>query len=95
MTRKARRPGAAQPPTTAAAPHAPPSFAPADRHGPRGPRVQRYGLDRLREALRLSSEVPLEEVCEDAALELERLREVEASARRRGLLEPPSIPGSW
>jgi hypothetical protein len=60
--------------------------------------VPRYGLDRLREAMKLSMEVPLDEVCEDAASELERLRQVEASSRRRGLPEGDSTAarfGGW
>lgn len=43
-------------------------------HGPQSPVDEPRGVTRLREALELSADVPVEQVCEDAAVEIETLR---------------------
>ena len=55
------------------APARPPDPPPA-RHGPAGPVRTLYGLSHLRAVQNLSTAVPIDQVCEEAALELTRLR---------------------
>ena len=52
----------------------PPDPPPA-RHGPAQPARTLFGLAHLRDVLRLSATADVNQVCEDAACELERLRE--------------------
>ena len=56
---------------TAAAIHRPPS----ERHGPQAPRPKPYGVDRLRAAMNLSTDVSIPDLCDQAARELESLRD--------------------
>jgi hypothetical protein len=51
----------------------PPDPPPA-RHGPAGPPRTLYGFASLRAAMKLSADVPIEQVCQEAALELASLR---------------------
>jgi hypothetical protein len=57
---------------SADAPSSRDSTAHPDRHGPQTPARPLYGLDHLRTVLKLSESVPLPDVCEEAALRLER-----------------------
>jgi len=43
-------------------------------HGPRRPPSTRFGRGHLRKVMSLSSDANLDRLCEDAALEIERLR---------------------
>ena len=43
-------------------------------HGPRRPPSTRFGPEHLRKVMSLSSDASLDRLCEDAALEIERLR---------------------
>ena len=43
-------------------------------HGPRRPPSTRFGPEHLRKVMSLSSDANLDRLCEDAALEIERLR---------------------
>lgn len=52
-----------------------PSVPPPARHGPAGPPRTLYGFAHLRAVLNLSTAVPIYQVCEEAACELERHRE--------------------
>jgi len=54
-------------------PASPPDPPPA-RHGPPGPVRTLYALAHLRAVQNLSTAVPIDQVCEEAALELTRLR---------------------
>lgn len=63
------------------APAAPIATAPDDRHGPAQPARIIYGLERLRAAMKLSADVPSDEVCNDAVDELQRLRDQTARIR--------------
>jgi len=58
---------------TTAAPESPPDPPPA-KHGPAGPAKTLYGFAHLRAVQNLSNAVPIDQVCEEAALELTRLR---------------------
>jgi len=56
----------------------PPGFKPPGAvrtpgHGARQPLVSLYGIDHLRDVLKLSAEVPVDRVCEDAANKIEAL----------------------
>jgi len=69
---KSPPPATAQGDTTVS-PESPPDPAPA-KHGPAGPARTLYGLAHLRAVQNLSTAVPVDQVCEEAALELTRLR---------------------
>ncbi len=43
-------------------------------HGPRRPSSSRFGREHLRKVMALSADANLDRLCEDAALEIERLR---------------------
>jgi len=65
-----------------AAPSSPPDPPPAKpcpeprRDGPAGPPRVLYGFASLRAVMKLSADVPIEQVCQEAALELASLRVV-------------------
>jgi len=46
----------------------------AVKHGPAGPPRTLYGFASLRAVMKLSADVPIEQVCQEAALELASLR---------------------
>ena len=74
MARKTKaEPPAASQDDAPAAPVSPPDPPPA-KHGPAGPARTLYGLAHLRAVQNLSTAVPVDQVCEEAALELTRLR---------------------
>lgn len=56
-------------------------------HGPRKPRATTSGLELLRETLKLSAEVPVEQVHATAAGEIERLRAEPSRMDRQRALE--------
>lgn len=56
--------------------------SPVHQHGPKTPRVHRSGVARLREMLKLSDAVSIDQLCDDACAEIERLNE------RPGLRHP-------
>jgi len=56
-------------------PASPPDPPPA-KHGPAGPARTLYGFASLRAVMKLSTDVPIEQVCQEAALELLSLRVV-------------------
>jgi len=58
---------------TTAGPATPPDPPPA-RHGPAQPARTLYGFASLRVVMKLSADVPIEQVCQEAALELASLR---------------------
>lgn len=67
-----------EPPTTPggdapAAPGGQPD-PPPHKHGPAGPAPTLYGFAHLRAVMNLTAAVPIDQVCEEAALELDRLR---------------------
>ncbi|HNQ24736.1 MAG TPA: hypothetical protein PKK06_16765 [Phycisphaerae bacterium] len=66
---------------------APPSRSLRRGHGPQQPVKQPpFGADRLRQVLGASTDVPLAELCETAASEVERLRRLlDSGARGRGV----------
>ena len=51
-----------------------PGVTPRVLHGPRRPAPVLSGVDRLRQVMGLSSEVTTDQLCDDAATELEELR---------------------
>ena len=71
-SKKSPPPATAQGDTTVS-PESPPDPPPA-QHGPTGPARTLYGLAHLRAVQNLSTAVPIDQVCEEAALELTRLR---------------------
>ena len=81
MARKTKaEPPAASQDDAPAAPASPPDPPPAKpcpeprREGPAGPAPTLYGFAHLRAVQNLSNAVPIDQVCEEAALELTRLR---------------------
>ncbi len=54
---------------------APAAVAVAHVHGPRKPRGGVFGVDRLRQVMSASAELRTETLCDDAASELEKLRQ--------------------
>jgi len=67
------QPEAATPPESATASTA--NLDAREFQGPKNPAPQLSGLDLLRSVVSLSSTVPVDQVCDDAAHELIRLRE--------------------
>jgi len=53
-----------------------PTDPPPAKHGPAGPPRVLYGFASLRAVMKLSADVPIEQVCQEAALELASLRVV-------------------
>jgi hypothetical protein len=51
-----------------------PTDPPPAKHGPAGPPRVLYGFASLRAVMKLSADVPIEQVCQEAALELAGLR---------------------
>ncbi|MGD2109328.1 MAG: hypothetical protein PVI86_08035 [Phycisphaerae bacterium] len=60
----------------------PPTPPPRFEHGPASPPVRLFGPDRLRKVLGLSTDVDLTRLCDDAATEIETLREAGSKPRR-------------
>ena len=58
------------------APAPPLADPPPAKHGPAGPPRTLYGFASLRAVMKLSTDVPIEQVCQEAALELLSLRAV-------------------
>jgi len=79
---KKSEPPAASQDDAPAAPVSPPDPPPAKprpeprREGPAGPPRTLYGFASLRAVMKLSADVPIEQVCQEAALELLSLRVV-------------------
>ena len=74
MARSKKSPPPATPQgATTEVPASPPDPPPA-KHGRAGPSRTLYGLSHLRAVQNLSTAVPIDQVCEEAALELTRLR---------------------
>jgi hypothetical protein len=82
--RPLRRPSRTKP-IDASRPAAPPmpDSPPCARatFGPQQPVVRPFGAERLRRLMRLSRDVPVDRLCEDASAEIERLRERERPHR--------------
>ena len=52
----------------------PPAAKPTERHGPQlSIKHQPHGVDRLRRALSLSTDVPIGRLCEEAAIRIEQM----------------------
>ena len=76
MARSKKSPPPATPQgATTVAPARPPD-PPLAKHGPTGPARTLYGFASLRAVMKLSTDVPIEQVCQEAALELLSLRAV-------------------
>ena len=71
-SQKPPAPAASQGDATAAP--ASPTDPPPAKHGPAGPPRVLYGFASLRAVMKLSADVPIEQVCQEAALELAGLR---------------------
>jgi hypothetical protein len=73
-SKKPEPPAASQDDAPAA--RASPPDPPPAKHGPAGPPRTLYGFASLRAVMKLSTDVPIEQVCQEAALELLSLRAV-------------------
>ncbi len=73
-SKKSAPPAAPQGDAPAAPTSPPPPDPPSARHGPAAPAPTLYGFAHLRAVQNLSTAVPIDQVCEEAALELTRLR---------------------
>ena len=88
-SKKSPPPATAQGDTTVS-PESPPDPPPAKpcpeprRDGPAGPARTLYGFAHLRAVQNLSTAVPIDQVCEEAALELTRLRDERHRSRWYG-----------
>lgn len=78
----------APPPAEARPPAAgsPPGTVASNGHGPQRPVVDKlFGENRLRAALSVSADVRIDHLCDDAAAEIERLRDAEGAGGQGGL----------
>jgi len=57
----------------------PPGVVGGQGHGMSSPIDAPFGLSHLRDVLRLSADVPQDKVCQEAALDIKRLRRLAAS----------------
>jgi hypothetical protein len=73
-SKKSEPPATPQGDAPAAPASPPPPDPPPAKHGPAGPPRTLYGFASLRAVMNLSAAVPMEQVCQEAALELARLR---------------------